>query len=86
MSAHFDEPQRIIDSVPHTIQRDLSQVFVDGLEARLLGELKLGEADASQRLQDLLSEDPKVAAQRKKLADAKKVLEEVILTLNTFVV
>ena len=62
----------------------MSQVFVDGLEERLLGELKLGEANAPQRLQDLLLEDPKVAANRKRLSDAKRVLEEVIFTLNAF--
>ena len=80
------ELQRTIDHVPRTIQRDLSQLFVDGLEGRLFKELKLGDANAPQRLQDLLLEDPKVAAKRKRLLNEQKVLEEVILTLNTFVI
>lgn len=84
-SCYF-KSQRIIDHVPRTIQRDLSQFVVDGLEGRLLEELKLGEANASQRLQDLLVEDPKVSTRRKRLADTKRVLGEVISALNTYVV
>ncbi|KZT64693.1 hypothetical protein DAEQUDRAFT_717652 [Daedalea quercina L-15889] len=78
--------KRIVDHVPRTIQHDLNQVFVDDLEERLLSELKLGEPGSSERLKELVKEDPQVAAERRRLLDLKRLLEEVILALNSFVI
>ncbi|KAH9917730.1 P-loop containing nucleoside triphosphate hydrolase protein [Fomitopsis serialis] len=78
--------KRIIDHVPMLIQKDLNQVFVDGLQKQLIKKLDLGGADASERLEKLLEEDPVVAAQRVQLATDKARLEEIVVKLSSFAI
>ncbi|KAH9917729.1 P-loop containing nucleoside triphosphate hydrolase protein [Fomitopsis serialis] len=78
--------KRIIDHVPRTIQRDLNQVFADGLKMEMLSKLKLDDPDTSERLKELLKEDPERAAERKRLMEIRGRLEIIISKLNKFVV
>lgn len=78
--------KRIIDHVPRTIQRDLNQVFADGLKTEMLSKLKLDDPGTSGRLKELLEEDPERAAKRKRLVETRRRLESIISKLNKFVV
>ena len=46
--------------------------------------MEIGSADASQRLQQLLAEDPSVAQKRKELQEQRTKLEEIKRQLENF--
>ncbi|KZT03107.1 uncharacterized protein LAESUDRAFT_705284 [Laetiporus sulphureus 93-53] len=77
--------KRITDNIPMTIQRDLNQELVDGLYNRIVSKLGLSNADAAQRLSELLDEDPAVIALRVQLVTTRKRLEDIQAKLNDFV-
>ncbi|PCH34568.1 hypothetical protein WOLCODRAFT_145375 [Wolfiporia cocos MD-104 SS10] len=76
--------KRIIDHVPMTIQRDLCQLAADGIQKSLVTNLRLTDSDSSQKLNDLLAEDPVVMANRERLAKNKKQLESIKAKLDSF--
>ncbi|KAI0707439.1 P-loop containing nucleoside triphosphate hydrolase protein [Cerioporus squamosus] len=76
--------KRVTDVIPNTIQRDLVEDFVNSLQGYLLQKLEIGSADASQRLQTLLAEDPSIAQTRIRLQDKRRKLEEIRRQLENF--
>ena len=70
--------------MPNTIQRDLVEGLANSLQGYLLEKLEIGSADASQRLQQLLAEDPSVAQKRKELQEQRTNLEEIKRQLENF--
>ncbi|OBZ73062.1 Interferon-induced GTP-binding protein Mx2 [Grifola frondosa] len=78
--------KRVIDDVPMTIHHALVQEMANNMQKRLLAELKIGSVDASQRLKDLLAEDPADAAKRKQLTELRKQLEAIKKKLDNFFV
>ncbi|RPD52277.1 hypothetical protein L226DRAFT_576779 [Lentinus tigrinus ALCF2SS1-7] len=76
--------KRIIDVVPNTIQRDLVEGFANSIQGYLLEKLDIGSADASQRLQELVAEDPTIAETRKRLLDRRSKLEKIRRELENF--
>lgn len=76
--------KRVIDNIPNTIQRHLNQKMADNLQNRLVAKLGLGGSDSSQRLADLLAEDPTTKNLRVQLQTKKKRLEEIRVRLNNF--
>lgn len=70
--------------MPNTIQRDLVEGLANSLQGYLLEKLEIGSADASQRLQQLLAEDPSVAQKRKELQEQRTKLEEIKRQLENF--
>ena len=70
--------------MPNTIQRDLVEGLANSLQGYLLEKLEIGSADASQRLQQLLAEDPSVAQKRKELQEQRINLEEIKRQLENF--
>ncbi|RDX42100.1 hypothetical protein OH76DRAFT_1448839 [Lentinus brumalis] len=76
--------KRVTDVVPNTIQRDLVEDFVSALQGRLLEKLEIGSADATQRLQKLLAEDPSIAQTRVDLQDRRRKLQEIRRHLENF--
>ena len=58
--------------------------MANSLQGYLLEKLELGSADASQRLQKLLAEDPSIAQERKKLQERRRKLEEIKRHLEKF--
>ncbi|PCH34569.1 nucleoside triphosphate hydrolase protein [Wolfiporia cocos MD-104 SS10] len=76
--------KRIIDHVPMTIQRDLNQLTADGIQKRLVANLRLTDPDSSQRLYDLCAEDPAVKADRERLGNNWTQLESFKAMLDNF--
>lgn len=76
----------MIDHVPMTVQRHLNQELSDGLQTQLVAKLGLGSPDTSQRLADLLAEDPMVNALRAELQAKKNRLEDMQVKLDNFVI
>ena len=58
--------------------------MANSLQGYLLEKLEIGSADASQRLQQLLAEDPSVAQKRKELQEQRTKLEEIKRQLENF--
>ena len=56
----------------------------DTLQEHLVGQLNFDEANATQRFEELLVEDPRIAALRKELEATKKQLEEIRGQLTSF--
>ncbi|KAI0689147.1 P-loop containing nucleoside triphosphate hydrolase protein [Cerioporus squamosus] len=76
--------KRVTDVIPITIQRDLVEDFVNSLQGYLLQKLEIGSADASQRLQKLLAEDPSIAQTRIRLQNQRRKLEKIRRHLENF--
>jgi vacuolar protein sorting-associated protein 1 len=76
--------KRIIDYIPLTIEHSLNQAFAGCLQDQLFVGLNFGSEDAAERLKDLLSENPRVAARRRELGDKWKRLSEIQRKLNDF--
>lgn len=58
--------------------------MADNLQNRLVAKLGLGGSDSSQRLADLLAEDPTTKNLRVQLQTKKKRLEEIRVRVNNF--
>jgi vacuolar protein sorting-associated protein 1 len=67
-----------------TIEHSLNQAFAGYLQDQLFAGLDFGSEDAAERLKDLLSENPRVAARRRELEDKWKRLSEIQRKLNDF--
>lgn len=70
--------------IPEAIKLNLLFRFVDSLQAHLIGSLGLGSPDAGQRMEALLTEDPLVARERKRLQDRLAQLTEINRHLANF--
>ena len=76
--------QRIIDNIPMTIEHSLCQQLSNTLQEHLIDALKLGAPDASQKLEELLVEDPELVRRREEVLARKKQLLEVWQKLLDF--
>ena len=76
-------PQRVIDYVPMTIEHELNQTFVDGLQHLLFTNITQ-EAVIPGRLEDLVQESPGMAKRRRRLETRRTDLLKIKQKLDTF--
>ncbi|KAM5536974.1 hypothetical protein V8D89_009303 [Ganoderma adspersum] len=83
--AYFDVAfQRIIDSVPMTIDLQFLYAFCESLQDCVFEKLGLGAPDAKSKCDFYLAEDPHVAAKRKALNAKKARLVKVQRAISKF--
>ncbi|PIL25641.1 transporter [Ganoderma sinense ZZ0214-1] len=83
--AYFDVAfQRIIDSVPMTIDLQFLYAFCESLQDCVFEKLGLGAADAKSKCDFYLAEDPDVAAKRHALNAKKARLVKVQKAISKF--
>ncbi len=76
--------QRIIDSVPMTIDLQFLYAFCESLQDCAFEKLGLGAPDAKSKCDFYLSEDPNVAARREALNAKKARLVKVQRAISKF--
>ena len=76
--------QRIIDTIPLTIEHSLNQDLCSSLRVSLLQKLNFGGPGASERLGRLLEEDPAVVNERRTWKARQDKLEKVLSELRSF--
>lgn len=76
-------PQRVIDYVPMTIEHELNQTFVEGLQHLLFTNITQ-EAAIPGRLEDLVQESPGMAKRRRRLETRRTDLMKMKQKLDTF--
>ncbi|KAJ6610621.1 P-loop containing nucleoside triphosphate hydrolase protein [Mycena sp. CBHHK59/15] len=81
--AYF-QVRRIIDNVPCLIDTKFVKALANDLQAKLIREFKLGQADAQDDYAEYLSEDASVVAKRNSLNQRRTMLEGVYRDLVNF--
>jgi len=76
--------KRIIDYVPLMIEHELNQSFATGLSNALVDRIFDNARRGKMSLEDLVKEDPLIAAKRNELEDRKNRLLLIQEKLNTF--
>lgn len=75
--------KRLVDYIPLTIEHVLNQSLAQALMRSLIQKLQLGSAESSERLEQLIAEDPEIAYERKDLLSRISSLEKVVDELRT---
>ena len=81
--ANTFSPQRVIDYVPMTIEHELNQTFIDGLQHLLFTNITQ-EAEIPGRLEELVQESPGMAKRRRRLETRRTDLLKIKQKLDTF--
>lgn len=76
-------PQRVIDYVPLTIEHELNQTFVEGLQQLLFTNITQ-EAEIPGRLEELVQEGTSLAKRRRRLETRRTNLMKIEKKLDTF--
>jgi vacuolar protein sorting-associated protein 1 len=76
--------QRIIDNVPHVIDKSLFWHISENIGTTIQQELGLVGADAMSKAQAYLAERPEVTAKRAELLDRKARIDRIARRLNEF--
>lgn len=83
-SNRWQRAQRVIDYVPLAIDHTFLYALAEALQPCLIEKLGIGAANAAERCQAYLSEDPGVVALRDELTSRRKRLESVQTELFNF--
>lgn len=83
-SADLNAFQRVIDNVPCLIDTKFVRPLAASLQACLIRELKLGQAEGNAKCAEYLMEDPMVVSRRADLMQRRKMLERVQEDLLNF--